>query len=179
MTPGLTEIVVLIVLVVLEAGLLWFAAPLGNAPDLSFVKLLGVAYLSAALSLFCVGLLAWVIGLFSSAALESWQPAILTGAGALFVCWVVPAALYIPMLPVSVGRGAVISLAQSFLRVFLYVLLGALVFVGLSLWQIIRQGETPFLAIAGSAFLVVVLLAVAGILLVNVMVGSSGPRRRT
>ena len=48
-------------------------------------------------------------------------------SGILAVSWLLPAILYVPLLSVSVPKGALLSLFQMLLRAFLYVLIIAIV----------------------------------------------------
>ena len=65
-----------------------------------------------------------------------WRSLIFQGALALGVSWAVPAILYSPLLPVSLGRGMKISIFQALLRAFFYVFFAAVVMVVLAVVQI-------------------------------------------
>jgi len=137
----LTVLILFAVIFVLEVALFWASTALGNV-EINAVKLLSGALLAA---IFWTGALYTIDRTIYSQPdpLEPerrWVLALVI-LGSLVVSWVVPALLFVPVLPVSVRRGMVISVFQLLLRLFLYTLVGAIIMVILALLQI-RYGPT-------------------------------------
>lgn len=130
-------VIAVVVFALVEVALFWAAASLGDAPQLSWGKTFVVAVLVTvvwgALSLTLV----WSSGLGSAAlAPENRVRAILFAMGILGVMWLIPALLYAPLVPVSIPKSMLISIFQVLLRVFLYVLMLAVLMVVLAGLQI-------------------------------------------
>jgi hypothetical protein len=132
---SLAGLFVLIFLV--EIALFWASTALGSV-ELRAGKLLAGAFLAAA---------AWVGAGFTVMAVlsrpgqpllapEARLPLILGCLTGLLASWAVPAVLFVPILPVSVPRGMLISVFQLLLRLFLYTLIGAVIMVVLAILQI-------------------------------------------
>lgn len=120
-----------------EIALFWAAASLADLPEMSRIRSLAVPLgVTAA----CAGLIAgvaWYLGVASAPlAPDHRSSALLAGAIAVALTWVVPAALYAPLLTVSVSRSMFVAVLQLLLRAFLYVLLAAAVLLVLALLQI-------------------------------------------
>jgi hypothetical protein len=133
---GPLEIVVLVVALALEVGLIWAAAALGDAPEVGWPKLIGLALGAGLLCLGGTLLVCWSLGILSESAEVAWLRWVLAGALAVLLFMVIPTLLYTPLFPVSLGRGLFISVVQLLLRVFLYVLVAGVVFVALAIFQI-------------------------------------------
>jgi hypothetical protein len=136
---GVLEVMVLVVVLALEVGLLWAAAAVGDAPPLSWPKLLGLALGVGAICLGGAIAISWGMGLFAESTGNWWLQFFLALALALVLWLVLPALVYPPVFPVSFGRGMVISVVQVLLRLFLWVLLGAVIFVVLAWLQIAKR----------------------------------------
>jgi hypothetical protein len=75
-----------------------------------------------------------------------WDPenrllVVVLGLLGLLVTWVIPGVLYAPLVPVSIPRSMFISVVQVLLRIFLYVLIAAVVMVVLAILQIARGSD--------------------------------------
>jgi hypothetical protein len=136
---GSVELLIIgaVVVLLLEVALFWAAASLADAPELRWGKTLVIAGVVTAAWLAINGLIGWYSGLVAAPpTADNWTTAALIGAIALGVTWVVPAILYVPLLPVSIPRSMLLSVLQMLLRAFLYVLLAAVVMVVLAMLQI-------------------------------------------
>lgn len=123
--------------VLLEVGLFWAAAALGDAPALGWGKLIPVAVGVAAVWAVLVGVAGWQSGLAQAPlSPENRTTALLVGGISLAVMWAIPAILYAPLVPVSLPRSMRIAVFQVLLRAFAYVLLAAVLMVGLAVAQI-------------------------------------------
>jgi hypothetical protein len=123
--------------VLLEVGLFWAAAALGDAPALGWGKLISVAVGVAAVWAVLVGLAGWQSGVGRAPlAAENRATALLVGGISLAVMWAIPAILYAPLVPVSLPGSMRIAVFQVLLRAFAYVLLAAVFMVGLAVAQI-------------------------------------------
>ena len=137
-------LVLFVVILLLEIALFWAATALGSV-EITTVKLLGGALLAA---LFWTGALG-AFGFFAMQpdmdllAPERRWLLVLIALGCLVVSWVVPAFLFVPVLPVSVPRGMLISGFQLVLRLFLYTLVGAVIMVVLAFLQIRYGPDKP------------------------------------
>jgi hypothetical protein len=132
----------ILVALVLEVVLFWAAAALGNAPDLGLGRIFVV---SLAASLACAvvgGAIAWSLQSVALLDPDNHLLAAVIGLLALLVTWVIPGVLYAPLVPVSIPRGMLISVLQVLLRVFLYVLIAAVVMVVLAILQIWRGADS-------------------------------------
>lgn len=126
-----------VLFVLLEVGLFWAAAGLGDAPALGWGKLIVIAVGVAAVWAALVGVAAWQSGLGPAPLSPENRPtALLVGGIGLAVMWAVPAILYAPLVPVSLPRSMRIAVFQVLLRAFAYILLAAVVMVGLAVAQI-------------------------------------------
>ena len=126
-----------LLLALVEVALFWAAASLADAPPLgwgkTFTIALGVAAIWAAIN----AAIGWATGVAGQPLTpETRSTAFALGALALGVSWAVPAILYSPLLPVSLGRGMKISIFQALLRAFFYVFFAAVVMVVLAVVQI-------------------------------------------
>ncbi|MFO0926466.1 MAG: hypothetical protein U0736_05425 [Gemmataceae bacterium] len=136
------------VLFLAEVALLWAATALIEVPGLSWRKLAVVVLVVIGLSLAgTVGIAVWS-GLGSPPlAPENRMHAVLVSVAGLGVSLLVSAALYPPLLSISLGRSALLAVLQVLLRALLYALLIAAVMVILALIQIytgadVRAGLT-------------------------------------
>jgi hypothetical protein len=133
----------LLLVFLLEIALFWASTALGNV-EVGSSKLLVGALLA---TLGWVGAVAGVwllVGRPDSLAVpENRSPLLIYSALGLLVSWAVPAALFVPVLPVSVPRGMLVSVFQVLLRLFLYVLIGAVIMVVLAVLQIRYGPERP------------------------------------
>ncbi len=132
----LTLVGLLLVVFLLEIALFWASTALGSA-DVNLTKLLLGAFLAA---LVWVGA-AYGVSLLVGSSAQALGPenrlnlALFASLG-LVVSWAVSAVVFVPLLPVSVPRGMLISVFQLLLRLFRYVLIGAVVMVVLAVLQI-------------------------------------------
>jgi hypothetical protein len=131
-----------VVVVALEAALFWAAAALGDAPLLGWRKLVLVS-LAATAGCAAVGGGIWA----SLQSVELLHPdnrllAVVIALLGLLISWIIPGVLYAPLVPVSIPRGMFISVLQVLLRIFLYVLILAVVAVVLAVLQIWRGGDS-------------------------------------
>ena len=133
--------IVLAVGLLAEVGLLWIAAALADAPEQAWAKLVAIgcgvflAFFAAA-----VGIAA-ALGVLHAPFAESHRSTALAAAAlAILASALLPALAYPSLLSVSMGRGLWVGVVQALLRVFLYVLLTAIVMVGLAVFQISRGG---------------------------------------
>jgi hypothetical protein len=139
------------VFVLIEVGLFWAAASLGDAPALSWGKLTPIAVGVAAVWAALIGVTAWQTGLaaeLARATASGWQYALtalsgdnrttawVVGGISLFAMWAIPSVLYAPLVPVSLARSMRIAVFQVLLRGFAYVLLAAVLMVALAVAQI-------------------------------------------
>jgi hypothetical protein len=120
-----------------EVALFWAAAALGDAPELGFGKTLFVALLVAAGWCGINVAIGWSSGIPAAPlAAENRMTTIAFSLVALGVSWLVSTVLYVPLIPVSIGRSMLISVFQVLLRAFLYVLLIAVIMLILAVVQI-------------------------------------------
>ncbi len=128
---------------VLEIALFWASTALGSV-EVNPGKLLGGAFLAA---------LVWAGASFGVyfimdrsgqplLAPENRMPLVLCSLAGLVVSWAVPAIGFVPILPVSIPRGMLISVFQLLVRLVLFSLITAVVMVVLAALQI-RWGGTP------------------------------------
>jgi hypothetical protein len=126
-----------VLIFVLEIALFWASTALGSV-EINGGKLLAGAFLAA---LVWAGAGFAVLALLARPGQTPLAPEnrlALAGlsALALLVSWAVPALLFVPILPVSIPRGMLVSVFQLVLRLFLYTLIGAVVMVVLAFLQI-------------------------------------------
>jgi hypothetical protein len=132
---GIVEILILVLIAfLLETVLFWAAAALGDAPVLGWGKILLVSLAASVAWAIVLSAIGW--SLRSIPLRENIPLAVVIGLLALLVTWVIPGILYAPLVPVSISRGMFISVVQVLLRIFLYVLIAAVVMVVLALIQI-------------------------------------------
>jgi hypothetical protein len=137
-------IFVVIGLLVLEVGLFWAAVALADGPPIGVGKTVVGALLVALVCGGVSGLLAWLLGLHQLQADEAMTSRILPGAGLAAVVFVIlGTVLCTPLLPVSPGKGLIISVVQLLLRALLYALVAALIMVILAVFQLSRRAEAP------------------------------------
>jgi hypothetical protein len=141
LTPVELSLLVAIVCA-LEVALFWAAAALGDAPLLGWKKLLFVSLSATAGCAAVGGAIAWSLRSVSFLAEENRLLAIAMILLGLLVSWVIPGVLYAPLVPVSIPRGMFIAVLQVLLRIFLYVLIAAVVMVVLAILQIWRDADT-------------------------------------
>jgi hypothetical protein len=150
---GVGEIIALLLLGCLfEVVLFWASASLGDAPDTNLGKCLLAGLLVFAL--FVPG--AWLVAYLSRLwglgfASEPWVAAVLALGIARLALWPVLSLFYVPFVPVPVRKGVRIGVFQSLLGIFLYVLVVAVVMVGLAVNQIWRGDTQPKAARGGPA----------------------------
>jgi hypothetical protein len=121
---------------VLEFLLLYASTALGNV-DLNFPKWLIGAFLAAVVwAGVSYGGYAIYQGLNQPFAAENRVVVIGATAAGLVLAWAIPALLFVPVFPVSIPRGMLVSVFQLLLRIFLYVLITAVVMVVLAALQI-------------------------------------------
>jgi hypothetical protein len=126
-----------VLIFLVEIALFWASTALGSV-EVNAGKLLAGSFLAAlAWAGAAYGVLAF-LGRSEQPLLapENRLPLILGSLAGLAVSWAVPAVLFVPILPVSVPRGMLISVFQLLLRLFLYSLIGAVVMVVLAFLQI-------------------------------------------
>lgn len=141
-----------------EFFVFYASTALGNV-EVNFGKWVAGAIV-AALPWAGVFLGGWVIlnALGSPLEAEHRLTSIAIASAGLVLGWMVPALLFVPVLPVSVPRGMLVSIFQLLLRLFLYVLITAIVMVVLALLQIWyggtpekRSGQSPTASIVKTA----------------------------
>lgn len=131
--------IILIVGGVLEVLLLWIATGLADTPEISWGKLtpIGVGVFLGCFAIACV--IAWVFGVLQHPTAADHRTAALTAMGlTLVAALVAPMAVYPSLLSVSLQRGMWVSVFQWLLRLFLYVLIIAVVMVIIAVLQIAR-----------------------------------------
>jgi hypothetical protein len=139
---GTVEILVLVLLALLiEAVLFWAASALADAPDLGWGRVFGVSLAASVACAAVGGAIAWSLQSVSLRAPENRLLAVAVALLALLVSWVIPGVLYAPLARVTIPRGMFISVLQVLLRVFLYVLIAAVVMVVLAVIQIFRGAD--------------------------------------
>jgi hypothetical protein len=126
----------------LEIALFWAAAALGDAPLLGWRKILLVSLAATAATAAVGGGIAWSVRTVPLLDPDYRLLAVVLGLLALLITWVIPGVLYAPLVPVSIPRGMFISVVQVLLRVFLYVLIAAVVMVALAAFQIWRGADS-------------------------------------
>jgi hypothetical protein len=134
---GLTVVAYLV-----EVVLFWAAAALGDAPELGWGKTFLVSLIATVAWAGVGGGLIWSLGQGSLLAPDNRLLLVVVGLLAVLVTWIVPGVLYAPLVPVSVPRSMFISVVQVLLRIFLYVLIAAVVMVVLAVLQIVRGGDS-------------------------------------
>ncbi len=142
---GALEIAALVLLgCCFEVVLFWASASLGNAPETPLVKCLLAGLLVFALFLPAAALIYYLARLwgipFSG---EPWLAAVLALSLSRAIFWPLPSLFYVPFVPVSVKRGLGVGIIQSVLGLFFYVLVVAVVLVGLAVNQIWRGDTQP------------------------------------
>jgi hypothetical protein len=137
------EIAALVAIVgAMEVALFWAAAALGDAPLLSWRKILLVSLAASAACAAVGGAIGWSLRSVAFLAPENRLLAFVMVLLGLLVTWVIPGVLYAPLVPVSIPRGMFIAVLQVLLRLFLYVLIAAVVMVVLAVIQIWRGADT-------------------------------------
>jgi hypothetical protein len=123
---------------VLEIALFYASTALGNV-EVNFGKLIVGAFIPAVVwaAVFIAGMVAFK-GMESPFGPENRVIVLGAALAGLLVSWAVPALAFVPVLPVSIPRGMLVSVFQLLLRVFLYVLIAAVVMVVLAVLQILR-----------------------------------------
>jgi hypothetical protein len=117
--------------------LFWAAAALGDVPALGWGKLVLIAVGVAAVWAAVVVGIAWQAEVARAPLVpENRGAALLVAAVSLGVMWAVPAILYAPLVPLSLPRSMRVAVFQVALRAFAYVLVVAVVMVGLAVAQI-------------------------------------------
>jgi hypothetical protein len=134
-------LVLVLIAVALEVVLFWAAASLVDAPPLGWGKTLLVSILVTLVWGGATAAIAWSVGPATLAAPDNRTLAVAMAGLALGVSWMLPAVLYVPLVPVSIPRSMLLSVLQVLLRLFLYVLIAAVVMVVLALIQIARGTE--------------------------------------
>jgi hypothetical protein len=134
-----------VVLVALEMVLCWASLALADGPE---VKLPKLALLAVSVVAVCGALSVLVfyalVGLSADAAggEKGWLHWGAAAAASLLLLWLVPAALYVPLVRFSPWKGAWTAGLQWLLRLFLLALIAGFVFVVLAALQIVRRGES-------------------------------------
>src|SRR5947209_1939440 len=125
-----------LVIFLLEIALFWASTALGNV-EISLAKLLAGALAAAVLWAGAIGTL-WHGYEGRSQFLDPEQRWLLVSLvlGFLAGSWLLQTLLFVPVLPVSLTRGMMISVFQLLLRLFLYTLVGAVIMVVLAILQI-------------------------------------------
>lgn len=122
-----------------EIALLWAATGLADAPDLPFTRLAAVGVGTFLACFAAVAGIAQFMGVLNAPlAPELRMPALQAAALALVVSLLAPAAAYKPLLGTSAQKAFWVSLFQWLLRLFLYVLVTAVIMVVLAVIQIVR-----------------------------------------
>ncbi len=148
---GPIEIVLLLVVAVaVEVALFWAAAGIGDAPPIRGGKLLLVSLAATTACAAVGGAIAWSLRAESFLAPENRMFAFMTALLGLLVTWVIPGIVYAPLVPVSIPRGMFIAVVQVLLRLFLYILIAAVVFVILAIVQIARGTDAHVEATASA-----------------------------
>ena len=142
---GLDPVMLAVVLAVgllAEVALLWIAAALADAPEQRWPKLFVVG-MGVFLGCFlAAAAIAFFLGVLHAPLAEDKRSATLGAAAlAILASAVLPALAYPSLLSVSMGRGLWVGVLQTLLRVFLYVMLTAIVMVVLAVLQISRGGS--------------------------------------
>lgn len=123
---------------VLEIVLFYASTALGNV-EIGFGKLVVGAFIAAVAwgAVFIAGLIAFR-GMESPFGPENRVVVLGSALAGLLVSWAVPALVFVPVLPVTIPRGMLVSVFQLLLRIFLYVMIAAIVMVVLAVLQIMR-----------------------------------------
>jgi hypothetical protein len=139
---GVTELVILAaVAVACEVLLFWAAAALADVPT-GWNKTVLVSLAGAVALGIVVTVTHSLLGPFTTPFDSATLPRTLLAAGlVLGLSFVLPAVLYTPLLSVSVNKGMLVSVLQVLLRIFLYVLITAVVMVVLAVLQIARRAD--------------------------------------
>jgi hypothetical protein len=126
-----------VAILVTEFFLLYASTALGNV-DLNLGKWLLATFLTAAI---WAGISYGGYTLIKSGGVpfapENRLLSLAVTAGGLVASWAVLSFVFVPVFPVSIPRGMLVSVFQLLLRLFLYVLIGAVVMVVLALMQIL------------------------------------------
>jgi len=129
--------VAVVVVYLLEVILLWAAGALADAPEMGWGKTFLVASLVTTVTTGINGALGWYTeALNAPLATENRLRTAAIASVALFVTWLVGAITYVPLLSVSIPRSMLVSVFQTLLRAFLYVLIIAVLMVVLASLQI-------------------------------------------
>ncbi len=153
MLTSLLPLLGLFVLIfVLEIALFWASTALGGV-EVNGGKLLLGALLAAVVWAGAAYAATFIVVRPGQALLapENRLPLVACTVVGLVVSWAIPALLFVPLLPVSVPRGMLISVFQLLLRLFLYTLIGAVIMVVLAVLQIRYGPEKRTAAPAGGA----------------------------
>jgi len=126
-----------------ELLVFWAAAALADVPETGWSKFVVVPGSAAVVCAGLALLLCYLLGLTESPLAPDKRTWLYLGVGlVLALTWVIPAILFMPMLSVSMSRSMLIAILQFLLRLFLYVLITAVVLVVLAILQIVKRGET-------------------------------------
>jgi hypothetical protein len=137
---GTVEIAVIFVVgCAVEVVLLWAATGLADASEISWKKLIP-AGVGVFLGLFAAACgLAYGMGVLERPShADNRMPALAAAGLTLLVALVAPGLVYPPALNLTLRRGLWVSVLQWLLRLFLYVLIVALVMVVIAVIQISR-----------------------------------------
>ena len=143
---GLDPVQLTILIVVggiLEIALLWAASGLMETPEMGLLKLLAVSF-GVFLACFAVTMgVAYGFGVLQSPlAVDNRGKAIGALAVSLFISLIALGFIYPSLLNTTLRKGIWVSVLQWLLRVFLYILVVAVVMVVLAVWQILRGGPS-------------------------------------
>jgi hypothetical protein len=122
----------------LEVLLLWASTALANTPEYGWPRLALTSLPFGAVAFGAVYLVAWWVGRLET---ESLWPTVLYSALGVVGVWAVSTVLIVPLLSVSLSKGMLVTVLQSVLRLFLYVLIVAVLMFFLAVFQI-RKGGT-------------------------------------
>ncbi|MFQ3593417.1 MAG: hypothetical protein SNJ82_09570 [Gemmataceae bacterium] len=124
---------------ILEIALLWAATGLMEAPETGLLKLAAIS-LGVFLSCFALSVgVAYSFGvLFNPLALDHRGKAVAALAISQLIALVAPGLLYPSLFAINLRKGIWVSVLQWLLRIFLYILIVAVLMVVLAVWQILR-----------------------------------------
>lgn len=135
--------ILIVVGCILEIALLWAASGLMETPEMSLLKLAAVSF-GIFLACFVVAVgVAYGFGVLQTPlALDNRGRAVGALVVSLVVSLVAPGFVYPSLLATNLRKGIWVSVLQWLLRVFLYILVVAVVMVVLAVWQILRGGPS-------------------------------------
>lgn len=141
MSAGLIAGIVVAALLA-ELLLFWAAGALADAPETGWGRFVAVPVSIGVVSGGLIVLCFYFLGVMESPLSPDKRLSLYFAGGlALLLSFIVPAVLFGPFLSVSLPRSALIAVMQFLLRIFLYVLIAAVVFVVLAIIQIMNRAD--------------------------------------